>query len=375
VQSSRGGRRRSGRRTAPADLKVGLSILLLCAAPSCRRAAPENEGPRPVGVTVQTARADTLRDVATASGVVVPSAAGDLTIYAPEAAQVVELPKKEQDPVAAGDLLVRFEIPSLTQELAARELAVVEATQRADRAKADLARVSTLFERGIAPRNTYEQARVEQTTTESQRGQAVAALAATKADSARATVHARFPGVVMKVWRTEGEFVRGGVVDPILQVIDPSRLQVAVELPIAQLARILPGQTATVRAIAGDATITATVAQKPGMTDPSAPTGQVRLSFLDPTATLTLEAPVSVEILIDQRTAAIIVPVAAIQKDDLSSYVMLAGEDQRAHRRDVRTGLVTRDFAQVTSGLQAGERIIVGGLSDVSDGTPISFVE
>jgi multidrug efflux system membrane fusion protein len=111
------------------------------------------------------------------------------------------------------------------------------------------------------------------------------------------------------------------------------------------------------------------------MTDPNAPTGTVRLSFVDPIGTLTIETPVSVEILIDQRTGAIIVPAAAIQKDDLSSYVMVAGEDQRAHRRDVRTGLVTRDFAQVMAGLEPGERVIVGGLADVSEGTAISFVE
>jgi multidrug efflux system membrane fusion protein len=54
---------------------------------------------------------------------------------------------------------------------------------------------------------------------------------------------------------------------------------------------------------------------------------------------------------------------------------MVAGEDQRAHRRDVRTGLVTRDFAQVMTGLEPGERVIVGGLADVSEGTAISFVE
>jgi hypothetical protein len=126
-------------------------------------------------------------------------------------------------------------------------------------------------------------------------------------------VHARFSGTVTKVWRTEG-IVRGGLIDPILQVIDPTRLQVAVELPIPQLARILPGQAASVRAIAGDAVLAATVAQKPGMTDPNAPTGTVRLSFVDPIGTLTIETPVSVEILIDQRTGAIIVPAARFRK-------------------------------------------------------------
>lgn len=340
---------------------------------ACGGSAPEPEGPRIVGVTAQIARTDTLRDVASASGMVVPSAAGDWTVYAPEAAQIVQLPKKESDSVAVGDLLVRFEISSATQELAARELAVADATARAERAKSEFTRLSGLFDRGIVPRATFEAARTEQTTAESLRAQAISQLELSKAAAVRAVVVARFPGTVVKVWRTEGESVRGGD-DPVLQVVDPSRFQVSVELPLAQLARILPGQAATVRAIAGESDLAATVAMKPASTDSTAPTGQVRLSFVEP-STLPANTPVSAEILIDQRTNAIIVPAAAIAKDELSSYVMVAGDDHRAHRRDIRTGLITRDLAQVVSGLAAGERVIVGGLSDVAEGVAISFVE
>ena len=351
---------------------IALAVVAVGAAGGCRRAEPEDTSERPVGVTVQPVRVETLRDVAMASGTVVPATASDWTVYAQEAAEIVELPRKEQDQVATGDLLVRFEIPSLTQELAARELAVGEATARAERAKAEETRITQLFEKGIASRQMYDNARIELTAAESQRGQAMSQLEASKLDATRATVRARFPGTVVKVWRTVGESVRGGLVDPILQVVDTTRLQVAIELPIAQLARIVVGQAATVRAIAGDEVLAATVAQKANVIDPAAPTGQVRLSFNEPN-TLPAESPVSAEILIDQRTSAMIIPSSALQKDSLSSYVMVAGEDQRAHRQDVVLGLATRDFTQVMSGVKTGDRLIVGGLSDVSEGTLISF--
>ena len=161
---------------------------LAVGASACRRAEPEDTGPKTIGVTVQPVRSETLRDVATASGTVVPSAAADLTIYAQEASEIAEMPKKELDTVATGDLLVRLEIPSLTQELAARELAVVEATSRADRAKAEVTRITGLFEKGIAPRTMYDNARVEQTAADSQRGQAMAQLEQTKLDATRATI-------------------------------------------------------------------------------------------------------------------------------------------------------------------------------------------
>jgi multidrug efflux pump subunit AcrA (membrane-fusion protein) len=147
-------------------------------------------------------------------------------------------------------------------------------------------------------------------------------------------------------------------------------VQVAVQLPLMLLARIVPGQAATVRAIAGATDEQALVASKPTSTDPNAPTGEVRLTFLNP-ATMPVDTPVSAEILIEQRTDVIVVPVAAVQRDDLGSYVMVAGPDNRAHRREVRVGLVTRDSVQIAEGLAAGEHVIVGGVEDVVDGTAI----
>src|SRR5690349_13496907 len=102
---------------------ICLGALLIASA--CRRDAPNDASVSSgVVVAIESARLDLLRDVATASGAVVPATSGDITIYANEQAEIVELPKKEHDVVAVGDLLVRFEIASLTQEMAALQLEV-----------------------------------------------------------------------------------------------------------------------------------------------------------------------------------------------------------------------------------------------------------
>jgi HlyD family secretion protein len=341
---------------------------------ACRRSEPAAEGEQPIGVSVQPVRRQSIREAATASGLVVPSAAGEWTIYAPAAAQIARLPLEEKDPVAVGDVLVQFEIASVTQELNIRQAAVNEATARADRAKADFTRMSGLFERGIAARNAYEAARTEQTTSASVLTQAIANLEATKIENSQATVRARFAGEVAKVYHAEGEFVGGSATDPILQVVDPTRLQVAAHFPIPQLARIVQGQAATILAIGGEGPLPATVASKPVTVDANAPTGEVRLAFAGP-STLTVNAPVSVEILLDQRVNALVVPAAALLRDDLSAFVMIVGEDGRAHRRDVRPGLVTETLVEVMSGLDAGTRVVVGGVRDVTEGSPVVFTE
>jgi membrane fusion protein (multidrug efflux system) len=321
-------------------------------------------------VTVRAAELGTLRDVANASGTVVPSIAGEFTVFSPDVARVASLPKVVGDPVAVGDVLVRFEIPALAQEIAALELGVVDANARLDRAKAELAKLTPLFERGLASRNAHDASRLEVSAAESAAMQARSRLEAARSGDDRSVVRAAFPGVVTEVFHTVGDTVRPGLEDPVIRMVDPTRVQVSVELPLLELARVVPGQSATVQAIAGALAEPATVVSKVDAVSATTPTGQVRLGFVNP-ATLPLTTPVSVEILLDQRSQVIVVPDAAVQRDDLGSYVMVAGDDQVAHRRDVRVGLSTRTNTQIAAGLAVGERVIVSGLSDVREGMPI----
>ncbi|MCC7044606.1 MAG: efflux RND transporter periplasmic adaptor subunit [Acidobacteria bacterium] len=351
-------------------IRCAAAVVALLSLAACGSDEPVVEGPRATVVTVATARTEELRDVAHASGVVVPSTAADLTVFATEAAEIAELPRKIDDPVQTGDVLVRFDIASLNQELAALQLDVIEAQSRLDRARADLTRQTSLFERGITSRNAYDASRLEQSTAESGLAAARARLDLLRSGQTRSVVRATFPGIVVNVWHQEGDPVRPDSSDPIIRVVDPTRVQVAVQLPVIQLARIVTGQTAIVRAIAGATDEEAVVASKAQSVDPTAPTGEVRLSFVNP-ATLPVETPVSAEILLERRPGALIVPAQAIQRDDLGPYVMVAGEDGIARRRAVRVGLVTPQLTQVAEGLTEGERVILSGFGEIEDGSAV----
>jgi membrane fusion protein, multidrug efflux system len=349
---------------------AGLLLLAVVSASGCHGAAePAAESNRPVAVSIAVARVSTLRDVATASGTVAPASTADVTIFSSDLAQIVELPKKEEDTVAVGDVLVRLEIASVAQELAALQLDVMEASNHLDRARSELARQTNFFERGLTSRNDFDASRVALSAAEMSQAQAKARMDAAQASEDRTLVRAKFSGKVMKVWHAVGDAVRAGSDDPILRIIDPTRVQVSLQLPIAQLARVIPGQAATVTAIGG-VPEPAIVVGKVGTTDASAPTGEVRLGFTNP-ATLPLDTPVSAEILFDQRTNTLLVPAAAVTRDDAGYYAMIVGDDLRAHRRDVQLGLTTKEAAQVTNGLAIGDRVITTGLADVTDGSPI----
>ena len=94
-----------------------------------RPAVEEVETKAAATVTTITLAPQTMEGIVAASGVVSAAPGADWTITAPEHGRIVDLPKAEGDRVKAGDLLVRFDIPSMQTDVATRrgELATAEA--------------------------------------------------------------------------------------------------------------------------------------------------------------------------------------------------------------------------------------------------------
>lgn len=351
----------------------GVAALVIVAGVACGRGeGPDAATPTTIAVTVQPARVETLRETIVVPGQVVPTAAADQLVTASEPAEVLEILKAEGEAVQPGDLLVRFEIASISSDIRARQLEVAEATSRFETARAEATRLSSLHERGLVARNTLDASKSSLATADSLLSQAKSHLENSQAAAERTTARARFAGVVAKVFHKPGELVMGGSGDPVLRVIDPTRLQIAAQVPLAQFERVQPGQPASVQTATGAAE-TAIVSLRLAP-NPVATTGEVRLGLATPTS-LTLDATVQLELLLEERKSVVVVPQQAVQKDLTSSFVWIAGDDRQAHRRDVRVGLTTGGLAQIVSGVTVGERVILTGISELAEGTPITFKE
>jgi RND family efflux transporter MFP subunit len=361
---------RRPRRTRSIPALVLTAASLAFAAPGCRRdAPPEATTNTPVPVTVHVVRAGPIVDTLTASGVVVPAAGADWTILAPGPSQIASISKVEGQAVAIGDELVRFDVPAISDAVASRQAESSQALARVEQAKRELAQTTALFDNGLVPRQQLDAQKNTLVDAQSALVRAKAELDVAQFQLQQTIVKARFAGIVIKQWHVQGEFVAGNPNDPILRVVDPTRVQVLVTLSAAEIARVNVGQRAVIRTPAAPEAA-GTVVGRPAVPDPTARTVDVRVAFSAP-ATLALETPVEVQITLEERENALIVPRGAILREDGVTYVMVAGADDRAHRQDVRVGLTTSTQAHIVTGVNAGDRVIVTNLEQISEGTAV----
>jgi RND family efflux transporter MFP subunit len=313
----------------------------------------------------------TVDGVVAASGLVSAAPGADWVITAPEPARIVELPKAEGDRVKTGDLLVRFEIPARTTEVAARRAEVDQARARVDNAQASVKRLTTLFEHGVAAQKELEDAKRDLAEAQAALVQAEAGTQAAAVLASRSIVRARFPGVVAKRAHNPGDMVEATSADVILRVIDPAKLQVVAAVPIPDLARVQVGKPVRVIVPGAEEPEQGKVLTRPAAVEPTGVSADVRISF-NATTRLAVGTPVRVEIVAEQRPNALAVPVEAIIHEDEDAFVMVAGADNKAHKRKVTIGITTPKLAEITGGLKAGEAVIVQGQQGLPDGAAIT---
>jgi RND family efflux transporter MFP subunit len=347
---------------------AALGGVLAC---GCSSPAVENvEATAPVPVTVETARIDTLTSTVTVSGSVVPAPGADWTIIAPALGHIAELLKAENDAVKTGDVLVRFDIPSFTAELATKHADVGQATTRVSTAKAKVARLSGLVEKGVAAPRELEEAKQEQAEAEAALSQAQSGVAAAQSAVDRTIVRATFDGVVAKRWHNPGDLVDAASSDPVLRVINPRHLQIVAAVPMSELGRVVVGHAAKVIGPNGGDGVPASVLTKPAQVDPASATADVRL-VLAQTSPWPAGTVVQIEIVAQVRDKALVIPTAAIVYEENEIFVMVAGADKRAHKYPVVLGLATHDLTEITVGLEAGAEVIVRGQEGLPDGGAI----
>ena len=350
---------------------IAATAVVIASALACGGKPPEEidtSAAVPVRTIVATPHA--VAAVVAVTGTVTPAPGAEQTVTPPGSARIAEMPKAEGDRVRAGDLLARFEIPSLASDVAAKRAELQQARARLENAQTTSARLTTLVEHGVAAQKELEDARRDLAEARAAVAQAESGVRGADVLASRMTVRARFPGVIAARTHNVGDLVEPS--DTVLRVIDPARLQIVASVPVSAVGQIDVGQPAHVIDPSGGPGEAAHVLTRAAAVQAGGATVNVRLAFDRPTRS-PAGAAVQVEIATAQHPNALSVPPDAIVRDNDIPYVFVAGKDGKAHRQRIALGLTTPREIEVTSGLKPGDAVIVEGHQALPDGAAIAI--
>jgi RND family efflux transporter MFP subunit len=276
---------------------------------------------------------------------------------------------------------------SEAQLLAARTELKETRVRRAE-AQLDLDRIKSLVADQVASQAELDRAQAQvdslDARLESQSravGVAERALALARRSLDDTVIRAPFSGIVVAKNAQPGEMISpmssGGFTRTgIGTIVDMSSLEIEVDVNEAYINRVVAGQRveATLDAYA-DWKIPSQVIAIIPTADRQTATVRVRIGFeeLDPRILPDMGVKVAFQGLEESsvgRSAAIVVPAAAIRRDG-GSDVVLVVLDGTVERRAVRLGDADEDEAFVLSGLGAGERVVIEGPTELKDGDEV----
>ena len=321
-----------------------LLCLLSALAAGCRRevAAEEAGSSRPRTVRCVPAETRTLRAQVTLHGSVAPLPDRDAQIAPQVAGRIVSVLVREGDQVTRGQPLARIDDAALADGVQEAGAQLARARAEANLARTTRVRVERVFQRGIAARQELDDAEARVSTAEAGEIEARAAHEIARRQLDRATVRSPLAGVVLKLFRKSGELVDGTPATPVVEVGDPTHLELLASATAADLVRVHARDSALVEvpALPGAGLRGRVVAVSPAV-DRVTGLGTVRVS-LD-TATGSPPPPVGVSgvVRIDtgaQRQATVVPPAALRATSGDQAEVVVCGPDGRAHVVRIRRG-------------------------------------
>jgi RND family efflux transporter MFP subunit len=355
-----------------------VATLALIALPACNRSTrqAEAEEEAAVPVLVEPVRLGTIRATISATGVVGALPGSAYSVVAHQPARIAEITKDIGDAVKTGEVLVRFEFPSLVAQTAVNAAAVKAADLRLRQAQLAQGRIRSLLARGAASRREMDDADQEAALAEAELSAARAATNASESLGQSAAIRAPFDGTVTERLHNVGDLVRAEEEDPILTLIDPRQVQVTATVPAAEITRFTVGATA--RAVAALRQVQSGSASSQLLRVVSRPEPQAGAATVD--VALAFDTPtevapgtqVGLEIDGEQRSNVPLVPAIAVLRDAENNPFVVVAAGNIAHRRPVVLGVVDNERVEIRSGVKAGELIITQGHSSLRNGTPIT---
>jgi membrane fusion protein, multidrug efflux system len=332
----------------------GLPVLSLLLA-SCSRepaAHPAQSAIPPVQIRVQNA----VGKAYITSEEVVGTVRAKLraSLEAKVSGRIDRLPVVLGQTVKVGQLLARLDAPEIKARL--------------EQAQAGLAQAEREWKRAAALLQQQAMTRAEFDSAESRYRVAQAAVAEGQAMLGYIEVLAPFDGVVTRKWVDVGDLAAPG--KPLIDIEDPSALQLEADVPEAIASKIQPNALLAVRLDAPNTELNASVSEIAPSADPASRTFRVKLTLPQTPG------------LMPGRFARLVVPIGENNSVRVpAAAVVLRGQiellfvvtNQHAQLRLVKTGKRFGDETEILAGVDGGENVVVSGASLLMDGQAVEI--
>jgi RND family efflux transporter MFP subunit len=327
---------------------------------STRGDESESDKATPV-VAVQTGivQAQPFTETISAIGTVAGRPGHVASLGAPTATRVSNVYVSEGARVGVGQPLVALDRTAIDATAQAADAALAAAQQAYERAQ-------RLNAEGVAPRKDVEQASTELAKA---RADAVAAQRSAQLSVLRSPI----AGVVTRLTAVLGAPVDAN--QPLVEVADPSALDIVFTVTPGEAARVKPNTAVTLSAgqkAGGEPLGSGMVFQVAAAVDSATRGVSIRARAPSSRRRLRIGEIVFGQIVVATHPKAIAVPVAALVPDGEGFKVFVVDSQSVAHAQAVTVGARSDSTAEIIEGLKGGERVVTYGAYGVEDSVKVT---
>lgn len=290
------------------------------------------------------------------------------------AGRLAEVLVREGDRVAKNQLLARFETTELQAKVNERQSALDAARADARWTARDRADKETLANRNIVSQSVADQAKSTAENRASMVAVAEAQLEVAKKNLADADVRAPFDGVVGERLANQGESLP--IDGRILTLLDTSHVEVAAQMPAADVVRLKIGQAATVTLEGfGDREFTGRITRISPTTQAGSRSIPVFVEITDRHEALRGGLFATGSVAVAEKAHALAVPAAALRKDDQGDFVLTIEGDVLVRKPVGTVRTWSRGELVEVKGLDPGVTVVSAPLPGLRAGQPVKIVE